>query len=168
MVNKSSSEAQSSVRAAALRALTVRPLSVSELHRRLAGRFDASTITPVLDDLKYQGLLDDVAFAAEWRESRERFSPRSASLVMQELLLRGVDRHVASAAVSGMDDQDAANRATIGYRRRLIHVDRRKAVRRLWAYLQRRRFSEEVTQRAMGLLTGEPDSSVCVSESSFE
>ena len=109
----------------------------------------------VLQRLEQQGLLDDAAFAQEWRRSREQSRPRSALLVRRELLQRGVDYAVADAAVEGMDDEEAAQRAARGYLRHLRHLDQSRTDRRMWAYLQRRGFSPSVTQRTMRLLAQE-------------
>ncbi len=150
-----SDQAYEAARTAALRALAVRPRSVVELRRRLRGRFEEPAVAQVLQRLEQQGLLDDTRFAQEWRRSREQSRPRSALLVRRELLQRGVNYDVADAAVEGMDDEEAAQRAARGHLRHLRHLDQSHADRRMWAYLQRRGFSSGVTQRTMRLLAQE-------------
>ena len=63
---------------AAVHYLGYRPRSEAELRQRLSRRsFDSASIEAVLKLLKEQALVDDVAFAQFWRESRQSFRPRS-------------------------------------------------------------------------------------------
>jgi regulatory protein len=66
---------------AALRLLSYRSRSEKEVQRRLAGRFTQDAVDRTLSDLRSQGLLDDAAFAKEWREQRERFRPRGPAVI---------------------------------------------------------------------------------------
>ncbi|MCI0801320.1 MAG: RecX family transcriptional regulator, partial [Chloroflexi bacterium] len=66
---------------AALRLLSYRSRSEKEVERRLRGRFTEDAIVQTLSDLSRQGLLDDAAFAKEWRERRERFRPRGPAVI---------------------------------------------------------------------------------------
>ena len=61
---------------AALRLLSYRSRSEKEVQRRLERRFTQDAVARTLSDLRRQGLLDDAAFAKEWRYQRERFRPR--------------------------------------------------------------------------------------------
>lgn len=136
-------------RTAALRALAVRPRSVTDLSRRLQRRFDEATVLPVVRELQEQGLLDDDAFAAAWRYSREQFRPRSSALVRRELLVQGVEHSVANAAVAGMDDEAAARQAAHKYARRLADLDERRFTQRMRAYLARRGFASDTVYRTI-------------------
>jgi len=63
---------------AAARYLGYRPRSEAELRERLHQRgFGDDNINAVLELLKEQGLIDDVAFARFWSDSRKSFNPRS-------------------------------------------------------------------------------------------
>ena len=68
---------------AALRLLSYRSRSEKEVQRRLEGRFTKEAVERTLSDLRRQGLLDDAAFAKEWREQRERFRPRGPAVIRQ-------------------------------------------------------------------------------------
>ena len=144
-----SNRPQEAARTAALRALAVRPRSVTDLSRRLLRRFDEETVQQVVRKLQEQGLLDDAAFAAAWRYSREQFRPRSSSIVRRELLVQGVDRSVASAAVAGMDDEEAARQVARKYARRLSGPDEKRSIQRMYAFLARRGFASDVVQRTI-------------------
>jgi len=134
---------------AALRALAVRPRSVTDLSRRLQRRFDEETVLQVVRELQERGLLDDAAFAAAWRYSREQSKPRSSAMVRRELLVQGVERSVANAAVAGMDDEEAAHQAARKYARRLAGLDERRSTQRMRAYLGRRGFASDVVHRTL-------------------
>ena len=119
-------------------------------------RFDEQTVVQVVEGLLDRGLLDDAAFAAAWRDSREQFHPRSSTMVRYELLTRGVERSVADDAVVEMDNDNAARQAASMYAKRLKTVDARQAGNRMWAYLARRGFSPDVIQRTIRWLAQEP------------
>ena len=55
----------------ALRLLTYRARSQAEVRRRLAKRYSGEVIERVIVELLGQRLLDDAAFALEWRQQRE-------------------------------------------------------------------------------------------------
>ena len=140
---------------AALRTLAARPRTVEEIRRRLLPRFDEAVVTPLLEKLQEQGLLDDAAFAAAWRENREQLHPRSAILVRQELLRHGVDPATVDNAVADMDDDDAALRAALKYVSRVARLDVKHRNHRMGAYLMRRGFGADVVWRALRQLYGE-------------
>lgn len=133
----------------ALRLLGYRPRSEAELRSKLRKRFDSLTVERTLQRLKGQGLLDDQAFARFWRESRERFSPRSRRLIEFELRRKGVAAEAATEAASGLEDETSAYRAAEKKLRSLKNLDRQGFRRRLAAYLQRRGFNYEVIARTI-------------------
>ncbi|HUY80077.1 MAG TPA: regulatory protein RecX [Ktedonobacterales bacterium] len=147
-------EEERSLYDAALRFLAARPRSRAEVKRRLlrpqAGKPTASDATEraakaeqverTLDRLADAGLLDDDAFAAFWAEQRERFSPRSARAITQELRQHGVDSATAAQATDANHDAEQAMRAA---RQRLhsMRADDYSTFRtRLGGFLQRRGF----------------------------
>ena len=79
---------------AALRLLAYRSRSEAEVRRRLLGRFTGEVIDRALSDLRRQGLLNDAAFAKEWREQREKFRPKGPAVIRQELQRLGLNREV--------------------------------------------------------------------------
>ena len=100
---------------AALRLLSYRSRSEKEVQRRLAGRFTQDAVDRTLSDLRSQGLLDDAAFAKEWREQRERFRPRGPAVIRPELRKPGVDREVIRVALSRFDSSANADQARFIY-----------------------------------------------------
>ena len=126
---------------AASRYLSYRPRSEFEIRERLRQRgFNSDSIEPVIDKLKEQGLLDDVAFAQFWKDNRETFSPRSQWLTKRELRQKGVAGDVVDRVVTTLDDESSAYRAALNKARSLPSSDYQIFRRRLGEYLKRRGF----------------------------
>ena len=127
---------------AAMRYLSYRPRSESELRERLRRRnFDDESIGGVVAKLKELGLVDDREFAQFWQDNRQAFSPRSSSLTRLELRRKGVAEEVISQVVNPASDGESAYRAALGKARRLPVSDYQSFRRRLGEYLKRRGFS---------------------------
>ncbi len=129
---------------AALRLLSYRSRSEKEMQRRLQSRFPEDVIDRTGSDLRRQGLLDDVAFAKEWREQRERFRPRGPAVIRQELQKLGVDREVIREALSDFDASANAYKAGSKYASKLPVEDANNFRRRLGGFLHRRGFEGDV------------------------
>lgn len=162
-------EAERKLWDAALHFLAPRPRSRAEVRRRLLTPRpnrnrdrerdrkppDADAVERVLDRLQEQGLLDDQQFATFWVENRDRFSPRGARAIAQELRQRGVSRETVEAAAAPELD---AERALAAGRRRLRSVaglDFADFRARLGPFLLRRGFSYEVAREAVRQLWDE-------------
>jgi regulatory protein len=129
---------------AALRLLSYRSRSEKEVQRRLQGRFTQDAVDRTLSDLRRQGLLDDVAFAKQWREKRERFRPRGPAVIRQELQKLGVDREVIREALSGFDSSANAYQAGSKYASKLSVDNAGDFRRKLGGFLHRRGFEGDV------------------------
>jgi len=152
MPPKSASEQQSPLDAA-YRYLSYRPRSEFELKVWLDRKgFGRQAIESTLSTLKAKGLLDDLAFARFWRESRESSSPRSRAALKSELSQKGIDPDVVAEALDGVDEEAAAYRAARKKAARLATVDHDDFRTRLSAVLRRRGFSYEVTEHAVNRL----------------
>ncbi len=145
----------------AVRYLAARPRSRAEIRRRLLRPAPQRTPPPedvierALDRLERLGYLDDTAFAAYWAEQRERFSPRSARAIHQELRQRGVD---AATAAASADPDDDEQRAITAGRKRLVSLasaDYQTFYTRMGGFLQRRGFSYGVARAAIRRLWAE-------------
>lgn len=135
---------------AATRYLSYRPRSEAELRGRLWRRgFDGNSVEAVLQRLKEQGLVDDLAFAQFWRDNREHFSPRSQWLTQRELKAKGVADDIIGQVTDAADDDDSAYRAAAGKLRSLSQTDYQGFHRRLGSYLRRHGFSYEVIGRTV-------------------
>jgi len=126
---------------AAARYLGYRPRSEQEMRQYLKRHhFNEDDIEAVLGRLKEQGLVDDAAFAAFWKENRQSFSPRSSYLTGLELRQKGVPKEVIEQAVGAIDDDENAYRAAQGKARSLKTADYQQFRHRLGDYLRRRGF----------------------------
>jgi regulatory protein len=126
---------------AAFHFLSYRPRSEAELRQRLNKRgFDGDNVAAVLDRLKAQGLVDDLAFAEFWKDNRQSFRPRSQWLTRLELRQKGVNEEIIDRVAAEVDDEDCAYRAAVAKARRLSTADYENFRRRLGDYLQRRGF----------------------------
>ena len=127
-------------RALALRLLTMKPRTVSEMRERLGRRFDSNSVQETVTRLIDDGLLDDADYARQWRQSRERRRPRSRSMIARELKERGVAEDLIENALEDYDSSDAARRAAHRYASRQSGADRTTFDRRVGAFLARRGF----------------------------
>ena len=138
---------------AAYRYLSYRPRSEFEIRVWLERKgFGHRAIESTLSTLKAKGLLDDLAFARFWRESRESSSPRSRAALRSELRQKGIDPDVLAKALDGVDEEAAAYRAAQKKAARLGIADNDDFRTRLSAVLRRRGFSYEVTEHTVSRL----------------
>ena len=142
---KQRNQALARAKAAAMRFMTTRARSVAEVRRRLAPRYAPEVVEAVIADLQERRYLNDFAFAEEWRQQRERSSPRGERQVRQELLRLGVEEEVVKEALAGFDAGGNAYRAAQSFAQKLKTSDYPQFRRRLWGYLYRREFDSTVT-----------------------
>lgn len=144
---------------AALRLLAFRPRAVEELRRKLKERFSEAAVELTLTGLLTQGLLDDAAFAREWRRQRELHRPRDSRVIGNELRQLGIDSELVQEALADYDAEENSYRAAARYAHRiasLVNEDRFPEFRRkLWAFLQRRGFESSVVRHTVDRLWGE-------------
>jgi regulatory protein len=62
--------------------------------------------TQVLDELTEAGLIDDARFARAWVNDRDRFSPRGAFLLRQELIKKGLSKEDITAALQQRTERE--------------------------------------------------------------
>ena len=85
---------------AALHYLGYRPRSETEVRQRLHRRgFNNEVVDEVIISLEERKLIDDVAFAHYWKDSRLSFRPRSKRLIKLELRQKGVTAETANEVV---------------------------------------------------------------------
>jgi regulatory protein len=94
---------------AAARYLELRSRSVDEVRRHLqAARFPEPLAEQAIARLVDLGLLDDLAFAQAWVESRDRARPRGSQALRRELALKGIDRETIEGLLAGRRDASEA------------------------------------------------------------
>lgn len=152
-------------RHAAMNLLAHRARSRAELRRRLWRKeFPDPVIDETLGWLEERGYVDDRAFAESFVRDRLRLKPRGRVGLIQELRKKGVDSHVAEAAIAAVmdaeevDDRSLARRSAEAWARKNASAlrkarastdDRRKARRRLYGHLARRGFAPDAVRTAI-------------------
>ena len=98
----------------ALQLLARRQQSEKELRRKLADYArraladrSESAIEPVIDLLKEQHYVDDLAFARWYAEQRSLHRPRSKRVLRQELFSKVLDEEVMNTALDEYDEEGA-------------------------------------------------------------
>ncbi len=143
---------------AALRFLAARPRSRAEVRRRLLTPKpkkpapDPEAVDHILDRLAERSLLNDGDFAAFWVENRERFSPRSARALEQELRQRGVARETVEELSQPERDAERALEAGRQRLHLMAGIDYQTFRTRMGQFLQRRGFSYGVARDAVRIL----------------
>lgn len=137
----------------ALRLLTVRDRSVQELRERLERRFSTDEAAEALDYLDDLGYLDDLRFAANYVQYRNRNRPTGNYLLRLELRNKGI---------ADEDIDQVLNAADLEYelalslaKQRMGSLERVEAlvrIRRLYGLLQRRGFPSPIARRVVGEL----------------
>ncbi len=134
---------------AALRLLSSRPRSETEMQTRLAMRgFEPAAIDDELERLRNAGLLDDQKFARAWVEDRKRLSPRGRRMLKYELLGRGIDPDSADSVTSDIDDREVAMELARARARKAPRTTYEAFVAKVGGFLRRRGFDFDVTAAA--------------------
>ncbi len=148
-VDRDSDGALARAKRDALRLLAYRARSEAEVRRRLGKNYSSDILDRLISYLKKTRYLDDIAFAREWREHRERLRPRAAGVLRQELLGLGVDAEVVREALEGFDAGENAYRAARAVAGKLKGSEFPVFLRRVGSYLHRRGFEGPVIEDAV-------------------
>jgi regulatory protein len=112
----------------------------------------------VLDRFAEVGLIDDVAFANAWVESRHHGRGLARRALANELHKRGIDAEVASDALASVSTDDEAAAAETLVRRRIRSMSglpREVQSRRLTAMLGRKGFGASLAYAVVRRVVGE-------------
>ena len=145
MVNKKD---LASAKKACFRLLKVRPRSEYELRSRLKLKgFEKSTVDSAVAELYRIGLLDDLAFARLWVESRIK-RPLGLNRLSYELKLKGIDKGIIQQVVGEYDSplkEEQVVRELLEKRlKKLSGLDKNKVKGRLWSFFLRKGFSKQI------------------------
>jgi len=137
----------------ALRVLSYRPRSESEIRTRLrrAGA-SAEATDETIERLRGAGLIDDESFARDWVDGRQSRSPRGRRLLTSELRAQGIDRQILESAVAGVDDFESAYRAAERRASSLQSLPYPQFRQRLSGFLLRRGFDHETVRKTVATL----------------
>ena len=154
-----SEEAEQQAVDRALNYLSFRPRSREEVRRYLQRKeTPPHVIDAALERLDRLDFVNDRAFVEFWVENREKFNPRGARALKNELRLKGVERDVVDELVDSEGDEELALRAA---RKKAASLTRTPGMdyatfrNRLGGFLQRRGFGYEVVTRTVKTLWNE-------------
>ena len=119
-----------------------------DIRTALAADFEPVDIDRALERLHELGFLDDHAWSERY-VTGQRAQTRGRALLQSELRARGVTDEVATEALDSRDELTAATEAA---RRRVSSLrtidDKERRKRRLYEFLRRRGFADDVCRRA--------------------
>lgn len=122
----------------ALRYVAMRPRSEWELQDYFRRKqVDEVAATQIIEQLRSLGLLNDLAFARSWVESRRLLKPISKRRLMLELQQKHVKEDVIRQALAGDDIDEAAQLRQLIAKKRSRYPDEQK----LMQYVARQGFS---------------------------
>lgn len=126
--------------------LSYRPRTVLEVERKLKKRgFSEEVIEEVIKKAKTLGYLDDLKFAQEW--IRYKKNKKIGNLkIKEELLTLGIPREIIEDNLK--EEEDFSNCLFLLKKRIKNLKNNFKEKRRLFAFLKRRGFSDEVIKKA--------------------
>lgn len=143
----------------ALNYLSFRPRSREEVRRYLQRKETPPyVIDAALERLDRLNFVNDRAFVEFWVENREKFKPRGARALKNELRLKGVERDIVDELVDKDGDEELALRAARKKAASLAHtpgMDYATFRNRLSAFLQRRGFGYEAVKHTVKALWNE-------------
>lgn len=132
----------------AVRYLGVRPRSSAEIALYLKRKeYDEKLVESVVLRLHEKGYLDDEAFAQYWVENRNRFRPRGAQALRQELRQKGVERETIDTALEEQDEDGAAWAALESKIDRWSDLEKMEFEQKAMGFLARRGFRFDVCRR---------------------
>lgn len=137
----------------AYRYLSYRARSESEMRQHLLKRgFSNEVIEKAIINLKEQHLIDDLAFARFWRDSRLSSNSRSKRLMALELRGKGVSQEIIERTLEGINDEEIAYASGLHRMHLLAHLEYPQFQQRLSNYLAYRGFSYEVIRTTIARL----------------
>lgn len=147
-------DAVTAARDAALKALAARDLTRSELTERLVKKHPPEAVDAAILELEALGMVDDRRVATLYIQRRLEQDQPARTMLETELLERGVDPGVVEVALSeaftGRDESaEALELARDRVRRSRPDLAPEVIRRRVFAFLARRGYDEEVCRQAV-------------------
>lgn len=139
---------------AALHFLSFRQRSEKELKSHLIFKrgFKEEEVQHVVDKLRKLKLLDDEAFAEQWKNDRVRFKPKSRIMIQRELIQKGVNAHTIQYVTQTIDDEANAYNAGLKKAGQLRSQGYKEFYRKMSGYLGRRGYSSDVVYAVVARL----------------
>ncbi len=141
-------------KAQALRLLSYCPRSKKEIASRLKEKgFSSGIISQSVSELEDVGIIDDLKFAKSFAGSKLRRSPISIELLKKHLAFKGVEKDIIDEALldfkDSFDEYGVVKNLIDKRLKSLRNIEPLKASRRLYGYLKRRGFSDDIISKAL-------------------
>jgi regulatory protein len=129
--------------------LAYRPRSRREIEQYLnKKKCPTEVMAETIRRLVESGLIDDESFASWWVAHRCRLKPRSTYALRFELLQKGIDESIISAALAETDDSKMALALLEAKHKQWRRLDRHKKRQKILAFLHRRGFRYDIAKSA--------------------
>ena len=133
----------------ALGYIGIRPRSEWEMREYLGRKEIAGeTVDEVIERLKSNRLLDDLAFAQSWVANRQALKPSSRRRLEQELAAKRVGRYEISVALGDLDDNEELTALVIRIEKKR-QLTQYKDQDKLLGYFGRQGYSYELIKKAL-------------------
>jgi regulatory protein len=109
-------------------------------------------IQPVLDRLRKSSYINDLDFAQEWVDNRNRFKPRGRKALTSELFQKGITREIIDQVLEDLDEGELALRCARKKISKLNLSDKKEFQKKLSGYLSRRGFTYEISNEVISNL----------------
>jgi regulatory protein len=141
-------------RDSAFRLLSYRQRSIQEVNQRLKQKgLSAGIIKKTVRYLSELGYLNDEEFAASWIRTKMQLRPAGIYLWRTQLRQKGIAEGIIDKTINNeaaqYDEYAAAKRLAGSRRNRYKALAPQKAKKRLYDYLRRRGFSQDVVFQAI-------------------
>ena len=140
---------------AALRYISYRQRSSSEVKSKLLEQHPPDIVDLVLQRLEETNLLDDEQFAFQWVEFRNKIKPKSAIMLRRELTQKGVAAEFIEKAVVDVDDYHNAYIAATKFFGKRNPRGVNNFTEKLFSHLKRRGYSYTVIKRTINEVASE-------------
>tara|TARA_B100001013_G_C24299657_1_gene320246 strand:- start:36 stop:515 length:480 start_codon:yes stop_codon:yes gene_type:complete len=139
----------------ALRYISYRQRSTSEVRTRLLKQHPIEVVDSVLQRLEETDLLNDEQFAFQWVESRNKSRPKSTILLRRELSQKGVSAHFIEKAVVEIDDDHNAIVVATKFLGTKSSREVNNLTEKLFQHLKRRGYGYPVIKRTIDEVANE-------------
>ena len=145
-------------RESALRLLSYRDRSMSEIRKRLIGSdYPEDIVDEVIDQLSQAGFLNDEKFSRDWVETRTASKPMGRTRLVSELRSKGVEPATVDSALERLDENTEYELAfsVASQKMNKMRCQDPSAKSRLGSFLRRRGFSWDTITRVLNAVCPE-------------
>lgn len=134
----------------ALKLLTAKDRTVHELRVRLGGEYDSESVEEALTYLQERGYVDDLRYARNFVDHRNRLRPTGNTGLAMELQAKGIPEHIIAQALNPPElEQELAKRVLEQRLPSYRGLDRERLLRRAYGLLERRGFTWPAARSAV-------------------